>query len=201
MNKKLFGLVLAGGKSRRMGRDKGLMNWHGKEQRYYVADFLSKYCEKVYISCREDQKKEIEDAGYIALVDNFSGTAGPYGALVSAMRTHENVGWFVVACDLPFFDENSVHSLIENRDFDKIATVYQSPVDSLPEPLAGIWEPTSQKVLIDLFSEQDITCPRKALIKSSNRVRLVMPSNNEEVMNVNTAKEADEAGKIKIQNG
>ena len=33
----LNGLVLAGGKGKRLGRDKGLIKWQGKEQRYHVA--------------------------------------------------------------------------------------------------------------------------------------------------------------------
>ncbi|MEP6951744.1 MAG: NTP transferase domain-containing protein, partial [Ginsengibacter sp.] len=48
----LNGLVLAGGKSERMGYDKGMIVWHGREQQYYLADLLKNLCEEVYISCR-----------------------------------------------------------------------------------------------------------------------------------------------------
>jgi molybdopterin-guanine dinucleotide biosynthesis protein A len=34
------GLVLAGGKSSRLGRDKSAVDWHGAEQQYYLADLL-----------------------------------------------------------------------------------------------------------------------------------------------------------------
>ena len=46
----LNGLVLAGGQSLRMGFDKGNVNWHGKPQRYHMADMLKPYC-KVVFSC------------------------------------------------------------------------------------------------------------------------------------------------------
>ena len=41
------GLVLAGGKSTRMGTAKDLLNWHGKEQRYFAADLLAPFCDEV----------------------------------------------------------------------------------------------------------------------------------------------------------
>lgn len=46
------GLVLAGGRSLRMGRDKGAIAWHGKPQREYAADMLKNLCGEVFISCR-----------------------------------------------------------------------------------------------------------------------------------------------------
>ena len=56
----LNGLVLAGGKSVRMGYDKSSIQWHGKEQRYYMADLLKQICKDVFISCRKKQKDEID---------------------------------------------------------------------------------------------------------------------------------------------
>jgi molybdopterin-guanine dinucleotide biosynthesis protein A len=46
------GLVLAGGKSVRMGKAKDLLHWHGKEQRYFAADLLAPFCDEVFISDR-----------------------------------------------------------------------------------------------------------------------------------------------------
>ena len=54
----LNGLVLAGGKSKRMGRDKSSIQWHGKEQQYYMADLLKPQCNEVYISRRQEQEAE-----------------------------------------------------------------------------------------------------------------------------------------------
>ncbi|MEJ2005277.1 MAG: NTP transferase domain-containing protein, partial [Cyclobacteriaceae bacterium] len=46
------GLVLAGGQSVRMGRDKGSIDYHGMPQREYAAGLLSKVCKEVLISAR-----------------------------------------------------------------------------------------------------------------------------------------------------
>ena len=66
----LNGLVLAGGKSVRMGTAKDQLNWHGKEQRYFAADLLAPFCEEVFISCRQDQLDHF-DTGYNTLTDTF----------------------------------------------------------------------------------------------------------------------------------
>src|SRR4051812_47661865 len=57
IKKPLNGLVLAGGKSERMGRDKTRINWHGKEQCYYISDLLKPFCSEVFISCRHEQQQ------------------------------------------------------------------------------------------------------------------------------------------------
>ena len=98
----LNGLVLAGGKSVRMGYDKGIISWHGKEQQYYLADLLQSLCNDVYISCRLDQQKEIDNK-YQTLPDTFTNL-GPFGAILSAFREKPDTAWLVVACDLPLLD-------------------------------------------------------------------------------------------------
>jgi molybdopterin-guanine dinucleotide biosynthesis protein A len=183
------GLVLAGGKSQRMGFDKGVVNWHGKEQRYYMADLLKPFCREIFISCRADQQKVI-DSNYATLPDTFTGL-GPYGAILSAFREKPDSAWLVIACDLPLMDENTLQYLIDNRNPSSIATTYQSSYDDFPEPLITIWEPKSYPVLLS-FLAQGYSCPRKVLINSN--VTLLNALNPDALTNVNTP---DELEKIK----
>lgn len=192
----LYGLVLVGGKSKRMGEDKGLINWHGREQRYYLADLLGKYCKDVYISCRREQKSGISSA-YKTIIDAYKDI-GQYGALLSAMTKYPDRNWLVVACDMPFVDGKVLAKLISSRDINMLATAFISPVDGLPEPLAAIWEAKSRKRLLDLLRD-GITCPRKALIKSEANVRLIEPLSSEATMNVNTMQEAKHARQVIIE--
>lgn len=182
---KINGLVLAGGKSIRMGYDKSVINWHGKEQRYYIADLLSKFCEEVYISCRKEQVSEME--GYKTLTDKFD-VKGPAAGILTALDYDKGCGWLVVACDLPLLDAETIKHLIDNRDIDKVATTYKSPHDGLPEPLITIWEPNSKEALLS-FVEQGYSCPRKALINSDTNI--IEPLNNEALINANTPEEAE----------
>ncbi|MCC8410090.1 NTP transferase domain-containing protein [Mucilaginibacter sp. UR6-1] len=183
---KLNGLVLAGGKSQRMGFDKTAVKWHGKEQRYHVADMLRGFCSNVYISCRAEQQDEVH-TGYAVLPDTFTDL-GPYGAILSAFRSEPDSAWLVVATDLPLLDETTIQHLIALRNPAAIATAYTSTFDGLPEPLITIWEPKSYPQLL-AFLAQGYSCPRKVLINSDTS--LIPPANPDALTNVNTPDEHD----------
>jgi len=180
----LNGLVLAGGKSIRMGKPKDKINWHGKEQRYYMADLLAPLCDKVYISCRQEQSSDL-DQDYLFLSDTFSDI-GPLAGLLSAFKINPDAAWIVVACDLPLLDSESLEFLIKSRNADKIATAYQNPTDHLPEPLITIWEPKSYTILNTCLETRN-TSLRRALI--NNDTLIIQPSKPDTLFNVNTPEE------------
>lgn len=185
----LKGLVLAGGKSVRMGYDKSMVNWHGKEQKYFVADLLKNICNDVFISCRDEQQQEIAP-GYKTIADTFIGL-GPYGAILSAFREQPDVTWLVVACDLPLLDIDTLAFLKENRNVSSMATTFKSPHDGLPEPLITMWEPRSYPVLLKFLS-QGFSCPRKVLINNNNVTIVNAPEGNA-LKNVNTPADMEDA--------
>jgi molybdopterin-guanine dinucleotide biosynthesis protein A len=184
----LNGLVLAGGKSMRMGFDKGAVDWHGKQQRYHVADMLKTYCNDVFISCRADQQPEI-DSSYQSLPDTFTGL-GPYGAILSAFRQNPDGAWLVLASDLPLMDEQTLQFLVSNRNISSVATSFKSPQNEFPEPLITIWEPS--------FLAQGYSCPRKVLINSD--CALLDAPNPDALTNVNTPEEMERIKNLLQQN-
>lgn len=186
----LRGLVLAGGKSVRMGTDKGLITYHGKPQREYVADLLAPYCTEVFISCRPDQTHEMA-APYQALPDSFLDL-GPYSAILSAFRAFPDSAWLVVACDLPLLNGETLAFLAANRNSANMATAFHSPDNEFPEPLIAIWEPKSYQTLLQ-FLAQGYSCPRKVLI--NNNVHLLQAPDNRTLTNVNTPEESAEVRK------
>ena len=185
----LNGLVLAGGKSVRMGYDKGAVKWFGKEQRYHVADMLKPFCREVFISCRADQQQQINN-NYKVLEDTFVGL-GPFGAILSAFREQPDKAWLVVACDLPLLETETFRSLVGQRNISSMATAFNSPDNEFPEPLITIWEPKSYPVLLS-FLAQGYSCPRKVLINSD--VNLLQAPNPDALTNVNTP---DDLEKVK----
>jgi len=181
----LHGLVLAGGKSLRMGQDKGMIRWHDKAQRYYVADLLKAFCPAVYISCRPEQQDGI-GAGYWPLPDHQTDL-GPLSGVMAAFQHNHDCAWLVVACDLPLIDAEAISHLIIHRNSNVLATAYKNPLDGLPEPLITIWEPAAFPVLQEAISEGNASL-RKTLIR--NEIALVRPLDPNVLLNANTEQEA-----------
>lgn len=180
----LRGLVLAGGRSIRMGRDKGLIQYHHKPQREYMADLLAPLCKEVFISCRPEQAAEIQ-APYRPLPDSFHDL-GPYGALLSAFRAYPDSAWMVTACDLPLLDTDTLQFLAARRNPSRIATAFQSPDNAFPEPLIAVWEPKAYATLLQ-FLAQGYSCPRKTLIQC--HAQLLTAPDPKALTNVNTPEE------------
>jgi molybdopterin-guanine dinucleotide biosynthesis protein A len=180
----LFGLVLAGGKSTRMGEDKSLIAYFGLEHRIYLAKMIAPFCEKTYISCQENQLSENLDE-YNPLID-LVPSKGPMSGLISAFITHPNAAWLVIPCDLPLFSAKNITQLLNERGEQGIATVFTSADHDFPEPLIGIWEPSAFPLLEQQYKEGNYSLLN---ILNNNHISLVTALDPEGLTNVNTPEE------------
>jgi len=109
--RKLYGLVLAGGQSRRMGRDKALLQRDGQTQLHLAVELLQGVTEKQFVSTRAEQQDDAERQRYPQIVDRYDDI-GPIAGIWSALETHQEVDWLVLACDLPNLDRQTLDHLI-----------------------------------------------------------------------------------------
>lgn len=179
------GLVVCGGQSSRMGIDKSLLNYHGLPQRYYIYTLLQKFCDKVYISCNEEQTKNMEP-NFHFLIDEKENI-GPMAALLRAFK-EEQTAWLVMGCDYPFFDAEELSLLIENRKSDRMATVYYNKKNTTPEPLLGIYEAGCRPLLQSAFHQKQYSLKHFLL---SQEVYYIAPQDPRKILSVDT-KEAYE---------
>lgn len=176
------GLVLAGGKSQRMGKDKTQINYHGKPQKEHLYALMKQRLSHTWLSCRPDQVASLP-ATFEVLPDAFLGI-GPYGAILSALQHRPNQAWLVVAIDMPFVSLEAIEQLLSHRNPYALATAFKNPENDLPEPLLAIWEPKAYPHLLNLLA-QGISCPRKALILAQD-THLVTPKDPNIIKNINT---------------
>ena len=160
----VYGLVLAGGKSRRMGQDKALLQREGKSQIGYLVALLEPLLDRVFVSARQDQSDEPERQRYAQIIDRYADM-GPVAGILTAMEDYPDADWVVVACDLPNVDEKTINFLLEHRSDASPFTAYRSSHDGLPEPLCALYRSGSDTI-IRKFVDEGMHCPRKMLIRS-----------------------------------
>jgi len=179
----LYGLVLSGGKSTRMGTDKSMIAYHGTPQREYMYNLLDQVCERTFLSVRNDQLEEVPQ--HLNTILDRNEYKGPYNGILSAHKTHPNVSWLVFACDIPLMNLESIEQLLLERDTTKMASAFATRTSGLPEPLAAIWEPTALKTSIRYLEKGTNTCPRKFLINEKD-VALIFPKQEQVLVNANS---------------
>ncbi|MFC4220245.1 NTP transferase domain-containing protein [Flagellimonas marina] len=177
----LYGLVLAGGKSTRMGSDKGLLTYHDVPQQEYLYKLLGQICDDVFLSIREEQSTSIPD-GFKTIIDQ-NEYRGPFNGILSAHKAYPDVAWLVLACDLPLINLETLRQLAENRNPKQGATSFATKETELPEPLITIWEPSGLQEAIQHMQTAESSCPRKFLINSDTK--LVFPEHDEVLYNAN----------------
>ncbi len=176
------GLVLAGGKSTRMGHDKSIIDYHGKPHSIFLAEMLSENCNQTFIS-KANELSHIN--GFKVIADSFHDL-GPFGGILSAFRTNPNSAWLTVATDVPLLNRDALALLIQKRDPSKFATCFHNPETNFPEPLITIWEPRAYPRLLQFFS-MGYSCPRKVLINSD--IKEIHLENADVLANANTPEE------------
>lgn len=178
----LYGLVLAGGQSRRMGQDKALLLHDGRSQLDNAMALLATVTERQFVSTRKDQQQEPERGRFAQIVDRYDDI-GPVAGILSALETHADVDWLVVACDLPNLDAMTLEFLIDNQAIEKPFSAFRSSSDGLPEPLCAIYRVGSDTI-IRSFVDAGIKCPRKILLRSDTQ--LLDQPNPAALDNINT---------------
>lgn len=183
----LFGLVLTGGESRRMGVDKGDLSYFGVSQRRHVAGLLATVCEASHVSCRADQAARVEPE--LNCLPDLAPGLGPLAGVAAAFAHRPDAAWLVVACDMPALDVATLRALSAGRGPEWDAVAFRAP-DGGPEPMAALWEPAMGPLVQAALAAGRLS-PRDAL--KSARCRLITPPEADRLFNANTPNERDQA--------
>lgn len=142
--KGLYGLVLSGGRSSRMGRDKSLLEIFGIPQRDFVFQLITPFCEQVYTSVGAAATA----SGFKNPIRDQFSFGGPVNGILSALGLNSDVAWLTVPIDMPYVDQSIIEFLISNRDQSKMATCFRHKGSSHLQPLPTIWESKCRKPLL-----------------------------------------------------
>ena len=168
----LHGLVLAGGQSRRMGKDKGLIAYCGEPQVLRLSRLLAEFCASVNVSISPRQHGVGSYASMGTIIDD-EPDRGPAGGLISAWRAEPAAAWLLVAVDLPLLDRATLDALTGGRCRAQLATAFRHR-DGPLEPLCTIWEPAARVVLERRLEHGDASLRR--LLEAGPVCELAPPS-------------------------
>lgn len=125
-------IILSGGKSRRMGKDKATLQFRGMRLIDYAINVVAKLSSEVLIS----SNKSIALLNYAVINDIYSGK-GPLAGLHACLKHSSNDVNLVIPCDAPFLTTELYEELLVNlRDADAIVPVLP---DNKMEPLIAIY--------------------------------------------------------------
>jgi len=182
----LHGLVLAGGRGTRLGRDKGELNYHGMSQAVWALRLLEPFCRAAFVSLRPGQVDAPAYRGLPSILDGGT-SAGPASGVGAALQRFPRAAWLVIAADMPLLTEGVLATLVSQRDPSKLATAYRRR-DGMPEPLCAIWEPAVASRLVPRHGGQGLSLRR---LLEDGPAQLLDLEDEEALTSVNTA--ADDA--------
>ncbi|EPI2802430.1 TPA: molybdenum cofactor guanylyltransferase MobA [Citrobacter koseri] len=125
----ITGVVLAGGKARRMGgADKGLLELDGKPLWKHVADTLAPQLETVVINANRHQDI-YQQSGLKVIPDSLADFPGPLAGMLSVLQ-QEKGDWFLFCpCDTPYIPRDLVARLKAQRNNAPVVWVHDGERD------------------------------------------------------------------------
>ena len=135
-NMDISALVLAGGRSSRMGADKSLLPIGGRTLIEQVVEGLRPFVAEVIVSTNEKEKyaflKEVR------FVEDFRKGEGPLIGLISGLELADTPWVFVVSCDAPFVTGGFMELLAGFREQGMLAVAPYG--DGYFEPLLSLYK-------------------------------------------------------------
>jgi len=131
----LTGIILSGGKSSRMGGEKGLAEFRGKPLISYSIEALNPVVDSVIISAN-NHMDVYRNFGFDVVKDEVSGI-GPMGGLLSTLKFSATEYNLVLSCDTPFINSGLLSYLAGNiQDYEVVVVAHGN---NKLEPLCGVY--------------------------------------------------------------
>lgn len=132
----IYGLVLMGGLSQRMGQDKSQIILDNEKLYKRAARKLSTFTSNVYLSINAIQKDNYLYDGPV-IVDKWAGQ-GPLSGIISAYESLKKP-LFVLACDMPYADLSDMKLLFNAFIGTTQNTMFFNEEFQRLEPLISLW--------------------------------------------------------------
>ena len=155
----VFGCVLIGGASSRMGRAKHLLLKRGRTWIENTTELLQQVCREVVIVGAGEVPEELSSSPRLADVPQANG---PMAGLLAAMRWNPQASWLLAACDLPAITLDAIHWLLATRAPGVWATLPSLRGSVGVEPLFAHYDFRSCRLIERLVANHEFSLARLA---------------------------------------
>jgi molybdenum cofactor guanylyltransferase len=183
MENKITAIILAGGKSQRMGTDKGLLNLNGKTFVKHICEALQPVVGTniVIIS----SSKEYDTLGFTR-VEDIIENKGPVGGLYTALAASKTKVNLVLSVDVPNVSTELLKWLIQNHDETYMVT--QTKSGDKTSPLIGVYDRSMRIVFGEHMAGNQLKL-RKVIEDVKHQTIEIPEKWNNQVQNINTPEE------------
>jgi molybdopterin-guanine dinucleotide biosynthesis protein A len=133
------GIILAGGQSKRMGRDKALLPVPGSRETTfvaYLAMLLAQYCDEVILVARDAAQFTHYTLPDIHIVTDCMPGVGPLMGIYTGLRASRSSHSLITAVDMPFVQPEMVSFLLSQAQDD---TLLVPVVEDIPQVLLSVY--------------------------------------------------------------
>ena len=184
-------VILAGGKSSRMGSDKALLEMNGEKFIERLMNELNDFDEKLIA---RGANQSVSSNGWLEIPDIYP-ERGPIGGLHSALSKCQSEALFCVTCDMPLFENALARELCEELDETCDAVIVETE-DGRRHPLCGVY----RKSVSYVFEQQILSDNNRVMRALDNmRIKVIRVDSTQaahQLKNVNTPEDYLEIQKM-----
>ena len=194
----ILGVVLAGGKSERFGKDKSEIKLGSKTLLIHTLDKIKSKFNKIIIV---SNNKRVKD--YVVIKDCIEGQLGPLVGVLSAMKwikkNNYSYKWVMTfPCDTPFFDISIIDKFIEATKLND-GPLYFVKSEEKRHNIFGLWSLKIMETLEADILKNDYRKVEKWANKIGVKTINITYENIDPFFNINTQEDLEEAKKILIK--
>jgi molybdenum cofactor guanylyltransferase len=190
-------IILAGGKSTRLGKQKALEIVNNKLLINRVLQIVGNIAEDIIIVTSSENYSSFEFLNNLQIVvDTYPGSAA-LGAIYTGLRNISNEYGLVVACDMPFLNVNLLKYIVDlSADYEIVVP----KINDLLEPLHGIYKKVCTAYIESLLGENELLIRKlykmaRTRFISDNEINRYDP-NHLSLFNINTGEDLIYANKL-----
>jgi len=178
----ITGIILAGGKSSRMGSDKGLLMLNNKPFIQYSIDALKPLVSEIIIV---SDASEYDDFGLKRITD-ITKDAGPVSGIYSGLEASKTEYNLILSCDIPLITSEVLQQLIDA--IDDTSEIIQAESNGKSMPLIALYKKSVKDTFKSLLEQGERRL--RVAIKGCNYKNVVLDEAFQNAtLNVNTKEE------------